>query len=103
MTPVLKSTRTVIAVFTVSLAHASSPESVPEGNAPAEFSCAAKPLDLSREELEKVAFAEYAKKGGRIVRAEWETKLVRRGCDWWVFFSLVPGAPGMHFGVLVDG
>jgi hypothetical protein len=69
----------------------------------AEFSCNGKPLEQSRQELEHRAFSEYEKKGGRIRRAEWETKLVRRGCDWWVFFSLVPAAPGMHFGVLIDG
>jgi hypothetical protein len=60
-------------------------------------------IDLSREALEKRAFLEYERKGGRIRRSEWESRLVRHGCDWWVFFSLVPAAPGRHFGVLIDG
>ncbi len=69
----------------------------------AEFECDSGRSELSREEMERIAFAEYEKKGGAIPRGRWETKLVPRGCDWWVLFSLVPAAPGAHFGVRIDG
>jgi hypothetical protein len=68
-----------------------------------EFSCSAKTLDLSREEIEKIAFAEFQRRGGVLRRGEFETKLKRYGCDWWVAVSLLPPRPGGHFTVVVDG
>jgi hypothetical protein len=91
----------------VACAHASSPAYPPGGRGPveepAEFSCNGSPLDLSREELEKLALAEHEKRGGRLRPGEFQIKLKRSGCDWWVGVTLLPAAPGAHFGVLIDG
>jgi hypothetical protein len=80
-----------------------TPHSDPAKPAP-EFSCAGKPVDLSRDALEKIALAEYERRSGRALRpGEFEASLKRRGCDWWVFVSRLPAAPGAHFVVVVDG
>lgn len=86
---------------------ASSPPVVPSATPTYEgkpaFSCAGKPLDLSKDQLQKLALSEYEKRGGTLHRGQFEIKLRRSGCDWWVGVTFLPAAPGAHFGVLIDG
>jgi hypothetical protein len=86
---------------------ASSPQLPADGKNPfksePEFTCAEKTIELSREQLEEKALAEFERKARRLHPGQFETKLKRQGCDWWVFVTILPYAPGAHFGVLVDG
>lgn len=72
-------------------------------DSPQAFSCAEKKLDLTRDQLEQIAFEEFEKRGGRVDRSRMETRIVNKGCDWQVLVILLPRAPGAHFGVLIDG
>jgi len=67
------------------------------------FACQERRLELSREQLERVAIAEHEKRGGRVDRSRMESSVLSKGCDWQVLITILPRAPGAHFGVLIDG
>jgi len=68
-----------------------------------DFACASKPIDLTPKQLEQLAIAEYEKRGGRIKQAQYEAKIRLKVWEWFVEITLLPAAPGSHFGVVVDG
>jgi hypothetical protein len=67
------------------------------------FACSVKRKDLTREQLEEIALAEFRKGGGRVSPGAYEAKIVPNGCDWFVGVQLLPAAPGAYFGVVIDG
>jgi len=98
-------TRTTLAIALVAIATAAAaqqPQPAQPYDRPPEFSCSGQPLDFTREELERKAIAEVARRGGKLP-AHYTTMLKRWGCDWWVFLLQEPVVPGKDFGVLVDG
>jgi len=83
-------TRTTLAIALVAIATAAAaqqPQPAQPYDRPPEFSCSGQPLDFTREELERKALAEVARRGGKLP-ARYTTMLKRWGCDWWVFLLL---------------